>query len=299
MTTVDLPQGTISYRVAGPDGSGTSPVVFVHGFLVNGSLWAKTADALAEVGVRSYAPDWPLGSHHIALGDKADQSPRGVARQVIAFIEALGLDNVTLVGNDTGGAICQFVLDTDSARIGSLVLTNCDAFAHFPPPPFGLMFKAFRNPMAIRAFMTPMRSRAVRHSPAGFGLLVNEPLDSAQTLAWVQPCLTDAGVREDIARFARQVDPQDLLAASNRLGTFDRPSLLVWGAGDRFFKLADARRLRDTLADARLVEIDGGRAFVPHDEPIRLAREITALQSTRTGEPSNIPPRPTDPRAGT
>jgi pimeloyl-ACP methyl ester carboxylesterase len=278
MTTVDLPQGTVSYRVGGPDGTGRPPVVFVHGFLVNGSLWSKTANALAEAGVRSYAPDWPLGAHPIALRDSADQSPRGVAGQIIAFIEALGLDDVTLVGNDTGGAICQFLLDTDSARIGRLVLTNCDAFAHFPPPPFGLMFKAFRRPSAIRALMAPMRSTALRHSRAGFGGLVKEPLDPAQTRGWVQPCLTDAGVRKDVARFAQQVDPRDLLAASSLLGIFDGPALLVWGAADPFFKLADAQRLRDAFAKARLVEIDSGRTFIPHDEPIRLAQEIAAFQ---------------------
>ena len=82
--------------------------------------------------------------------------------------------------------------------------------------------------------MVPMRAAAVRHSPAGFGLLVNEPLDARQTRAWVEPCLTDAGVREDVARFARAVDPQDLLAASNRLGGSDGPALLVWGTADRF-----------------------------------------------------------------
>ena len=93
-------------------------MVFVHGFLVNGTLWTRTADALAAAGVRSYAPDWPLGSHSIALAPDADQSPRGVARQIIAFLEALDLHDVTLVGNDTGGALCQFVLDTDPAPGG-------------------------------------------------------------------------------------------------------------------------------------------------------------------------------------
>ena len=132
MPTIELPQGAVRYRVAGEQASGP-PVVFVHGFLVNATLWVKTADALAAAGVRSYAPDWPLGAHPLALGAGADQSPRGVARQVLSFIEALELDDVTLVGNDTGGAICQFLLDTDASRIGRLVLTNCDAFDSFPP----------------------------------------------------------------------------------------------------------------------------------------------------------------------
>jgi pimeloyl-ACP methyl ester carboxylesterase len=278
MPTIDLPHGTVQYRVAGPEQAAGAPVVFVHGFLVNGTLWTETADALATAGVRSYAADWPLGSHTIALGDKADQSPRGIARQIIAFMEALGLDDVTLVGNDTGGAICQFLLDTDASRIGRVVLTNCDAFTNFPPAPFGQLFKAFRSPSAIRALLAPMRSTAVRHSPAGFGLLVRKPLDADQTRAWVEPCLTDAAIRQDVARFAKKVDPNDLDGASNRLGNFDGPALLVWGAADRFFKLDFARRLCNTFADGRLVEIEGGRTFIPHDEPARLAEEIAGFQ---------------------
>jgi pimeloyl-ACP methyl ester carboxylesterase len=278
MPTIDLPHGTVHYRVAGPDTAATAPVVFVHGFLVNATLWTKTADALAAAGVRSYAADWPLGSHTIALGARVDQSPRGIARQIIAFMEALELDDVTLVGNDTGGAICQFLLDSDASRIGRVVLTNCDAFTNFPPAPFGQLFKAFRSPNAIRVLLAPMRMTAIRHSPAGFGLLVRQPLNAEETRAWVEPCLSDPAIRQDVARFAQKVDPKDLDAASNRLGTFDGPALLVWGAADRFFKLDYARRLRDTFADARLVEIENGRTFIPHDIPTRLADEIAAFQ---------------------
>jgi pimeloyl-ACP methyl ester carboxylesterase len=280
MPSIELPHGTVHYRAAGPENAGAPPTVFVHGFLVNATLWSDTADALAAAGVRSYAPDWPLGSHTIALGGSADQSPRGIAGQIIAFLQALELDNVTLVGNDTGGAICQFLLDSDASRIGRVVLTNCDAFSNFPPAPFGQMFKAFRNPRVIRALLAPMRATAVRHSPAGFGLLVNKPLDAEQTRGWVEPCLSDQEIRQDVARFAQKVDPQDLNAASSRLGDFQGRALLVWGAGDRFFKLDYARRLRDTFADARLVEIDKGRTFVPHDEPARLAEEIAAFAGT-------------------
>lgn len=257
--------------------------MFVHGFLVNATLWTETADALAQAGMRSYAPDWPLGSHTIPLGAGADQSPRGIARQIVTFIEALDLNDVTLVGNDTGGAICQFLLDGDASRIGRLVLTNCDAFTNFPPAPFGQLFKAFRSPRRIRALLAPMRATAIRHSPAGFGLLVNKPLDPDQTRRWVEPCLRNPAIREDVARFAQQVDPEDLGGASSRLGGFDGPALLVWGAGDRFFKLDYAHRLRDTLADARLVEIDEGRTFIPHDEPARLANEIVAFASVANG----------------
>ena len=285
MPSIELPHGTVHYRQTGPGNSDAPPVVFVHGFLVNGTLWRRTADALAASGIRSYAPDWPLGSHSIALAHDADQSPRGVARQIIAFLEALDLHDVTLVGNDTGGALCQFVLDTDPARVGRIVLTNCDAFDQFPPPPFGLLFTAFRHAGLIAPLMAPMRVAAIRHSPLGFGLLVSEPMDAGQTRGWVEPCLTDAGVRRDVSRFARAVDPAELDAVSGRLSTFAGPALLVWGMADRFFKPAFAHRLRGAFADARLVEIEGGRTFVAHDHPDRLAQEIAAFQGARVSSP--------------
>ena len=279
MPTIDRPHGTVEYRIAGPETPAGPPVVFVHGFLVSGTLWHTTAEALAALGVRSYAPDWPLGSHKIALRADADQSPRGIARQIVSFLKELELDDVTIVGNDTGGAICQFLLDEDPSRIGRVVLTNCDAFTNFPPAPFGQLFKAFRSPVAIRGLLAPMRATAVRHSPAGFGLLVSRPLDPEETRAWVEPCLSDADIRRDVARFAQSVDPEDLDRASKRLGNFNGPALLVWGAADRFFRLDFARRLMSVFAKARLVEVEDGRTFIPLDEPARLAEEIAAFQA--------------------
>lgn len=279
MSTIDLPAGSLKYRVGGPEDASRPPVVFVHGFLVDGTLWSGVAADLAKEGVRSYAPDWPLGSHTIALQEDADQTPRGVARRVIDFLEALDLEDVTLVGNDTGGAICQFVLDTDASRVGRVVLTNCDAFDQFPPPPFDRMFKMGRRQWVLNAAMKPMVIKRLRHSSQGYGALVAKPLDPAQTRKWVEPCLHDAGIRRDTSRFLRAVDPQELLAVSNRLGAFDAPALLVWGGADPFFKVDFARRLQEQFKDARLVEVPGGRTFIPLDEPARVADEIASFVS--------------------
>jgi pimeloyl-ACP methyl ester carboxylesterase len=277
MPTIDTPHGTIHYRVAGPADSTAPPVVFVHGLLVNGELWTGVADALAAQGIRSYAPDLPLGAHPIALSPDADVSPRGVARLIEEFLAALELTEVTLVGNDTGGALCQFLIDQSPARIGRLVLTNCDAFDEFPPAPFGLLVAAGRSAMRLKLLMAPMRLRPLRHSALGFGPLVGTPLDPELTRRWITPILTDAGVRRDAARFMKQIRKADLLDVSTRLGAFGRPLLLVWGAADRFFKLSFAERLRDTFADARLVAVPGGRTFLPLDEPGRVADEIASL----------------------
>lgn len=274
MPTIDVPQGRIHYRVAGPADSGQPPVVFLHGLLVNGELWTGVAEALGVRGVSSHAPDLPLGAHPSALARDADLSPHGVARLIIAFLEALELTDVTLVGNDTGGALCQFLIDSDQSRIGRLVLINCDAFDKFPPPPFGLLVKAGSRPSRIYAMMSMMRATWVRHSVLGFGPLVSKPLDASLTRRWITPALTDAGVRRDAARFMSAIRPAELLDVSTRLDHFSKPVLFVWGAADRFFKVELGRRLAASFRDARLVEVEGGRTFLPLDDPQRVAAEV-------------------------
>jgi pimeloyl-ACP methyl ester carboxylesterase len=279
---VDLPEGPVHYRVAGPADSAEPPVVLLHGLLVNGELWTGVAGALADRGVRSYALDLPLGAQPLALNPDTDLSPRGVARLVIGFLQALDLSDVTLVGNDTGGALCQFVIDTDDSRIGRLVLTNCDAFEHFPPAPFGILVKALRGPGRIRFMMTTVRPRWVRHSALGFGPLVAKPLDPELTRRWITPALSKADVRRDAARFMRGIRSDDLLDVSTRLDRFTKPVLLLWGAADRFFKLDFAHRLAGVFPNARVVEVDGGRTFLPLDEPERVAGEIHAAFHVRS-----------------
>lgn len=116
MPFLELPSGAVRYDIHGPEHSAAPPVVLVHGLLNDAAVWTEVAGLLAEQGVRSYAPDWPLGSHTVPRDTDADQSPRGIARLIVEFIAGLDLTNVTLVGNDTGGALCQFVIDEDRGR---------------------------------------------------------------------------------------------------------------------------------------------------------------------------------------
>jgi len=270
--SVDLPAGTIHYRVSGPDDG--RPVVFVHGFLVDDTLWSDVPERLAEAGFRSYAPTWPLGSHTTAMKEGADLSPRGLARVVLSFLEALDLSDVILVGSDTGGGVSQLVLDTDASRVGRLVLTNCDAFETFPPFPFDLLFRLGRHPGAARAVLQSMRSSFLRNSKLGFGWLVRRDLAPEESRRWVTPYLTDAGVRRDVATFCRGWRPDALSEVSTRMAAFDRPTLLAWAPGDPFFKYDLAKRLLATFPDATLVEFRGARTFVSLDQPDRLAEEI-------------------------
>jgi pimeloyl-ACP methyl ester carboxylesterase len=278
MPTIDLPHGTVSYRVAGPEGSTSPPVVFVHGVLADGALWSGVADLLAERGVRSYAPDWPLGAHRMALRPDADQSPRGVAKQILAFLDELDLTAVTLVGNDTGGALCQFVVDSDAPRIGRVVLTNCDGFDVFPPAAFKPVFALLRSERRMKFLAGQMKPRWVRHSWLGYGLLAkNLPADL--TRSWIEPACTDPGVRRDAVRFLRAVKPRELLDVSARLHGFEGPVSIVWGAGDHAFTTKLGRRLQEAFTDATFVPVPKSRTFVSLDAPEALADEIVAIAS--------------------
>ena len=126
-----LSQGTIHYRELGTG----KPIVLVHGLLTNSLLWADVATVLARE-FRVIAPDWPLGSHEQPLRPGTDLTPPGLAKVIADFLAALELENVTLVGNDTGGALSQLVAVDQPERLGRLVLTPCDAYENFLPPMF-------------------------------------------------------------------------------------------------------------------------------------------------------------------
>ena len=242
--------------------------------MVDDSLWSDVPERLAARGFHTFAPTWPLGSHTTAMKADADLSPRGVARVVASFLEAMELDDVLLVGSDTGGAVSQLLLDEDPSRVGRLVLTNCDAFETFPPFPFDWLFRLARHEGPTRAALQPMRSTFLRHSRLGFGGLVTRDLAADESRPWVTPYLTDAGVRRDVTTFAKGWSKDELVDSGRWLAEFDRPVLLAWAPGDPFFKYDLAKRLLATFPDATLVEFRGASTFVSLDQPERLAEEI-------------------------
>lgn len=269
MNQVTLPQGTIDYTDSG--GSGR-PIVFVHGLLVSGTLWRKVTPAL-EGDFRCIVPTLPLGCHTTPLSDPAAASPPGLARLIADFLEELDLDDVVLVGNDTGGALCQIVAAHHPERIGALVLTPCDAYENFLPPAFrGLQLLA-RVPGALTLLLQGVRLEAIRRSPLGYGPLAKR-LDPKVVEAWARTPLENAGARRDAILFLRRVSNRYTLEAAEKLKGFERPVLLAWAPEDRFFKLRFAERLAADIPNARLELIEDSRTFVSEDQPQRLAELI-------------------------
>ncbi|HVT22872.1 MAG TPA: alpha/beta hydrolase [Mycobacteriales bacterium] len=276
MESVELSQGTIAYRVTGPADSAHPPVVFVHGLLADNQLWTKVADKLADRGIRGYAPNWPLGSHRQAMNADADLTPRGVAGIVNDFMAKIGLTDVTLVGNDTGGAICQFLIDSDHSRIGRLVLTNCDAFDVFPPADFKMLFVAGKREALIKPLALSIKPTAIRHSRLGYGLLFTGKPDPAVTASWVEPVLTNPDVRRDVAKLLRGVRPDELLDVSTRFGGFTKPVSIVWGEADTSFKVSFAERLAAAFPNSTLTRVPGAKTFFAMEQPDLLVDAIAS-----------------------
>jgi pimeloyl-ACP methyl ester carboxylesterase len=269
---LELPQGRLRYFEAGTG----SPIVFLHGLLVNANLWRKVV-ALLSPDFRCIALDLPLGSHTLPMPEAADLTPHGLADLVADAIEALTLDEVTLVGNDTGGALCQVVVTRRPERIGRLVLTSCDYRDNFPPAMFRYFKPAAAIPGAMKLLMLPMRLRAPRRLPFAFGWLVMRPIDREAEDSYLLAGMTIPGVERDLKRVIRGLDTHYTNAAADRLGQFDKPALIAWSRDDRFFKPAHAERLAQDLPNARLEWIDNARSLSPEDEPDRLAELIASF----------------------
>jgi pimeloyl-ACP methyl ester carboxylesterase len=264
---IELSGGRLRYQEVG---SGP-PVVFVHGLLVNGDLWRKVVPAVAGAGYRCLVPDWPLGAHSLAVPG-ADLTPPGVAALVAEFLDALDLTDVTLVANDTGGAITQLVMADHPARVGRVVLTPCDCFEAFFPSVFAPLPRFLRLPGATWLLVQALRLRALHRLPMTFGWVAKRPVPPDVVDSYLRPSRASRAIRRDLRRFATAVHNRHTLAAASRLGSFTRPVLLAWAREDKLFPLALARRLAAALPDARLELIDDSYTFVPEDQPQALAR---------------------------
>ncbi len=274
MPVVELQQGRIHYREAGPRAG--HPIVFVHGVLMGGDLWEPLTARLAERRLRCLAPTWPMGAHAEPMRPGTDLSPSGMAQIVADFLAALDLRGVVLVGNDSGGAISQVVAAEHPTRLGALVLTNCDTLEHFPPGALKVLPALARVPGALKAAVWPLRFGPVRRSPVGFGLLSHHGVDHLAA-GWSARLLGDRAVFEDARRFVAGASADATLEAARRLRAFEGPVVMAWGADDALFTVGHARRFAEVVGGVRLELISGSRTFVLVDQPARLAGIVAAV----------------------
>ena len=272
MKEIELSAGTVEYQDTGSDGP---PLVLLHGLMMDSSLWdGPVADLSADH--RCVAPTLPLGAHRQPMRDGADLSLPGIARLVAEFLERLDLRDVTLVGNDTGGALVQLLMCEGAERVGRVVLASCDAFDNFPPGLTGkmLVLAGKLSPAMFGLFMQQMRLRMVRRLPIAFGWLTKR--GDAATARWMEPVMTQPRIRRDAVRTLRAAaaDTKFLLKAAEGLPGFKEPALVVWASEDRVMPPEHGRRLAGSLLQGQLAEVKDSYTLIPLDQPARLAQLI-------------------------
>jgi pimeloyl-ACP methyl ester carboxylesterase len=275
--TLELPGGKLRVHERGEG----PPLVFLHGLLVNANLWRKVVARLAD-DHRCVSLDLPLGSH-VEPFPGSELTPPDLAAIVIAALERLELGAVTLVGNDTGGAITQLVAASRPDLIDRLVLTSCDSYDTSPPKLFAYLKPFGRLPAALPLAFAPMRLRALRRLPIAFGWLTKRPIDRDAEDSYVFPPLTSGEVRRDLSQVIAGVDPRYTLEAAEQLRSFHRPVLLAWSAEDKLFPRAHAERLQAGLPEATLEWVEDSYTFSPEDNPDRVSELITAQRFSSVG----------------
>lgn len=258
------PLGELAYTDVG-DGP---PAVFVHGVFLNGRVWDGVVEGLRDVR-RCIAVDLP-GHGASPMADDQDMSLPGLADLLAAACDAIGLDAVDLVANDSGGAVAQVFAARHPQRLRSLVLTNCDVHTNLPPERFAPIVELARAGQ-LAALVGPLLADpalARAEGALGDGFEHPEAVGDDVIRAFTDPIAGDPDGPRKLERFLTDVVAEDLVAVEPQLKALEVPTLIVWGTGDEFFGLEWARWLHDTIPGARdVVEVPGAKLFFPLERP--------------------------------
>lgn len=265
----EVAAGRIHYRHTG---SGPT-LVFVPGFVANGDLWRDVVGVLAD-RYHCVTVELPTGAHAEPVNPDWPLDAAGMGGILGDVIEALGLEDATIVANDSGCAHTQGLITSDhpaNERIGRIVFTSGDFFDHFPPPLFKPLIWLGKVPGGAALAMFPMRWRWGRNLPMAFGWTQHGPLPDDLARSFLSPAGRNKAVFADLKRHLLAFDNRDTNRFAESFGDVDKPVLFAWGGDDRLFPLESAERAAGLLPDARVEVVEGAMTFVPIDQPQRLA----------------------------
>jgi pimeloyl-ACP methyl ester carboxylesterase len=255
--------------------------LFIHGVPLNGYHWRHVIDR-AKHRRRCIAIDL-MGLGYSEIGPSQDVSFTAQARMIAEVLDALGLEQVDLVGNDSGGAIAQIFAAHHSNRLRSLVLTNCDVHDGWPPPQVLPIIEHARNGTLARIFQPTLerpdlaRERYAKGESAPLFRSYADPsvLTDDVIRLYLQPPLSSPQRIAAFQRYWLGFDNAQTTAIHTALKTLDVATLIVWGLDDIFFDRKWAYWLQDTIPGARrVVEVEDARLFFPEDRPDALAAPL-------------------------
>jgi pimeloyl-ACP methyl ester carboxylesterase len=269
--SVQTASGRISYTE-----QGTGPVaLFVHGVLLNGHLWRHQLAQLSDIR-RCIAVDL-LAHGDTEITPDQDVSVTANALMLKAFLDALNITQVDLVGNDSGGGIAQIFAASHPERLRSLTLTDCDTHDNWPPEAFK-PFLAMAAAGGLRGALEGMLAdKSVYRSPQALGPAYEHPerLSDESIDNYLRPLVRTEQRTRDLQRFLAAFDNVQTVKLESRLRTLQVPTLIVWGTDDIYFPVKWSRWLADTIPGTRRrVELEGARIFFPEERWAEFNREL-------------------------
>jgi pimeloyl-ACP methyl ester carboxylesterase len=269
--SVETASGRISYLE-----QGTGPVaLFVHGVLLNGYLWRHQLADLSDIR-RCIAVDL-LAHGETEIASEQHVSVTANAKMLNEFLDALHINQVDLVGNDSGGGIAQIFAALHPERVRSLTLTNCDAHDNWPPE----AFKPFLTMAAgggLRGTLDALLSdKSVYRSPQALGPAYEHPEElSDETIdKYLRPFVRSEQRTRDLERFLAAFDNRHTLIIEDQLKTLKVPTLIVWGTDDVYFDVKWSHWLADNIPGTRRrVEFENARIFFPEERWQEFNKEL-------------------------
>ena len=204
--------------------------VFVHGVFLHHGLWAAQLAALSDVR-RCLAPDLLAhGGSALAPASGEPLDLRAQARMIIDFLDALGVYQADLVGNDTGGAICQLAAVMAPDRFRSLTLTNCDVHDNWPPAPFMPIVNLARQ--GVMATVLPALAGDVGQIRSGVGSSFEHPeaVPDDVLLSFFAP-FADPARAAAVQAYVAGMDNAVTVAIRDDLAKLTVPAQMVWAPG--------------------------------------------------------------------
>ena len=269
MHAVEVPAGVIEYDQVG---SGP-PVVLLHGPVMDHTVWDRVLPLLPNEF--SYLrPVLPFGAHRRPMNHDADLTLHGQVELVADFLDALDLNDVTLVHSDWGGAL--FLTAHGRERLARQVFLPCEAFDNFPPGlPGRMLTLAVKVPGALQFAARQLRVSWLRRLPVLFGQMARRPVPDELVRGWTEPMLRDPLIRRDLLAYCRtRFDKAQLIRDTEAVRGFTGEALVLWSPDNRVMPAEHGRRLAALLPRGRYAEIPGAFVLSMLDEPEAVAREI-------------------------
>lgn len=272
---LNLPEGRIAYadRGMGP------AALFVHGFPLNGYQWRGALDRLSGQR-RCLAPDL-MGLGYTEVSKSQDLSPQAQSDMLVALLDALSIDSVDLIANDSGGTIAQLFAVQHPTRVRTMLLTNCDVHENSPPPQMAGSIAKARAGVYDQKLALHLDDRVYARSASGIGggAYIDPASFSDEAIEYYfKPLVASPERRSQLNRYLAAFEPNPLLAIESALRRSAIPTRMVWGTADPLFPVRWAEWLDHALPKSRGIRlVEGGKLFWPEERPDILASEARTL----------------------